>query len=134
MIAKQTVLRNLSTKTIMRKVATRTTLRNQAGVIEYRPLNFSDLPVVGIFLNVRPFHENQNSLRAKPNRLSARWRRAYCSLLRLFARNHGGEFVLRIEDTDLERSTPEAIEAIMDGMNWLSLEWDEGPLLPDQTF
>lgn len=39
---------------------------------------------------------------------------------RLFARNHGGEFVLRIEDTDLERSTPEAIEAIMDGMNWLS--------------
>ena len=45
----------------------------------------------------------------------------------LFARNHGGEFVLRIEDTDLERSTPEAIEAIMDGMNWLSLEWDEGP-------
>ncbi|MEA7604330.1 glutamate--tRNA ligase family protein, partial [Salmonella enterica subsp. enterica serovar Agona] len=37
----------------------------------------------------------------------------------LFARHHGGEFVLRIEDTDLERSTPEAIEAIMDGMNWL---------------
>lgn len=45
----------------------------------------------------------------------------------LFARHHGGEFVLRIEDTDLERSTPEAIEAIMDGMNWLNLEWDEGP-------
>lgn len=45
----------------------------------------------------------------------------------LFARNHGGEFVLRIEDTDLERSTPEAIEAIMDGMNWLNLQWDEGP-------
>ncbi|MDI5348268.1 glutamate--tRNA ligase family protein, partial [Salmonella enterica subsp. enterica serovar Kentucky] len=44
----------------------------------------------------------------------------------LFARHHGGEFVLRIEDTDLERSTPEAIEAIMDGMNWLNLEWDEG--------
>ncbi|MGS4774174.1 glutamate--tRNA ligase family protein, partial [Klebsiella pneumoniae subsp. pneumoniae] len=42
----------------------------------------------------------------------------------LFARNHGGEFVLRIEDTDLERSTPEAIEAIMDGMNWLNLQWD----------
>ncbi len=51
----------------------------------------------------------------------------------LFARNHGGEFVLRIEDTDLERSTPEAIEAIMDGMNWLNLQWDEG-LFPDQTF
>lgn len=52
----------------------------------------------------------------------------------LFARNHGGEFVLRIEDTDLERSTPEAIEAIMDGMNWLNLQWDEGPYFPDQTF
>ncbi|KAA5754537.1 glutamate--tRNA ligase, partial [Klebsiella pneumoniae] len=45
----------------------------------------------------------------------------------LFARHHGGEFVLRNEDTDLERSTPEAIEAIREGMNWLNLEWDEGP-------
>ncbi len=52
----------------------------------------------------------------------------------LFARNHGGEFVLRIEDTDLERSTPEAIEAIMDGMNWLSLEWDEGPYYQTKRF
>ncbi|NAK95288.1 glutamate--tRNA ligase, partial [Escherichia coli] len=52
----------------------------------------------------------------------------------LFARNHGGEFVLRIEDTDLERSTPEAIEAIMDGMNWLSLEWDEGPYFQTKRF
>ncbi|HDS0766239.1 TPA: glutamate--tRNA ligase [Escherichia coli] len=52
----------------------------------------------------------------------------------LFARNHGGEFVLRIEDTDLERSTPEAIEAIMDGMNWLNLEWDEGPYYQTKRF
>ncbi|UYU30951.1 glutamate--tRNA ligase [Siccibacter colletis] len=52
----------------------------------------------------------------------------------LFARNHGGQFVLRIEDTDLERSTPEAIEAIMDGMNWLSLEWDEGPYFQTKRF
>lgn len=52
----------------------------------------------------------------------------------LFARNHGGEFVLRNEDTDLERSTPEAIEAIMDGMNWLSLEWDEGPYYQTKRF
>ncbi|ELY5802176.1 glutamate--tRNA ligase [Cronobacter sakazakii] len=52
----------------------------------------------------------------------------------LFARNQGGEFVLRIEDTDLERSTPEAIEAIMDGMNWLSLEWDEGPYFQTKRF
>ena len=52
----------------------------------------------------------------------------------LFARNHGGEFVLRIEDTDLERSTPEAIEAIMDGMNWLNLQWDEGPYFQTKRF
>lgn len=43
-----------------------------------------------------------------------------------FVRNYGGEFVLRIEDIDFERFTSEVIEVIMDGMNWLSLEWDEG--------
>ncbi|CAJ0992138.1 glutamate--tRNA ligase [Pantoea sp. Nvir] len=45
----------------------------------------------------------------------------------LYARHKQGTFVLRIEDTDPERSTSEAIEAIMDGMNWLNLDWDEGP-------
>ncbi|MFT4171441.1 MAG: glutamate--tRNA ligase [Rhodocyclaceae bacterium] len=44
-----------------------------------------------------------------------------------FARHHKGEFVLRIEDTDLERSTPAAVQAILDGMAWLDLGWDEGP-------
>jgi len=44
-----------------------------------------------------------------------------------WARRHGGQFVLRIEDTDLERSTPAAVQAIMDGMHWLDLDWDEGP-------
>ena len=44
-----------------------------------------------------------------------------------FARHHGGTFVLRIEDTDLERSTPEAVQAILDGMEWLGLTPDEGP-------
>jgi glutamyl-tRNA synthetase len=44
-----------------------------------------------------------------------------------FARHFGGTFVLRIEDTDLERSTPEAVEAILEGMKWLGLEHDEGP-------
>ena len=44
-----------------------------------------------------------------------------------FARHHGGTFILRIEDTDVERSTPEAVEAILDGMQWLGLEPDEGP-------
>jgi len=46
----------------------------------------------------------------------------------LFARHHGGIFALRIEDTDRERSTPESIAAILDGMRWLGLEWDEGPV------
>ena len=44
-----------------------------------------------------------------------------------YARKHGGTFILRIEDTDVERSTPEAVQAILDGMVWLNLEYDEGP-------
>jgi len=44
-----------------------------------------------------------------------------------FARHFGGTFILRIEDTDLERSTPEAVQAILDGMAWLGLAHDEGP-------
>lgn len=46
----------------------------------------------------------------------------------LFARHHGGRFLLRIEDTDRQRSTPEAIEAIFDGLNWLGLQGDEEPV------
>jgi glutamyl-tRNA synthetase len=45
-----------------------------------------------------------------------------------YAKRHQGQFILRIEDTDLERSTPEAVEAIMDGMTWLHLDFDEGPI------
>jgi len=45
----------------------------------------------------------------------------------LMARHHGGSFVLRIEDTDVARRVEGAVEAIMDGMRWLELEWDEGP-------
>ena len=44
-----------------------------------------------------------------------------------FARHHGGQFILRIEDTDVARSTPEAVQAILDGMAWLDLGHDEGP-------
>lgn len=53
---------------------------------------------------------------------------------RLFSRHAGGEFVLRIEDTDLERSTRDAIDAIMDGMNWLNTDWDEGPYFQTKRF
>jgi glutamyl-tRNA synthetase len=45
-----------------------------------------------------------------------------------YAKKHQGQFILRIEDTDLERSTPEAVKAIMDGMTWLHLNYDEGPI------
>ena len=45
----------------------------------------------------------------------------------LFARKHQGEFVLRVEDTDRERSTDESVQAILDGMTWLGLDYDEGP-------
>lgn len=45
----------------------------------------------------------------------------------LFARHHGGKFILRIEDTDQTRSTDESIQIILDGMKWLGLDWDEGP-------
>src|SRR5690554_496027 len=45
----------------------------------------------------------------------------------LFARGHKGTFVLRIEDTDLARSTEESVEGILEGMRFLGLDWDEGP-------
>ncbi|WP_299437471.1 glutamate--tRNA ligase [uncultured Rhodospira sp.] len=46
----------------------------------------------------------------------------------LFSRHHGGRFLLRIEDTDRQRSTPEAVEAIFDGLRWLGLDWDDDPV------
>src|SRR5258708_17832693 len=44
-----------------------------------------------------------------------------------YARKHGGKFVLRIEDTDVGRSTDASVQAILDAMRWLGLDWDEGP-------
>lgn len=52
----------------------------------------------------------------------------------LVAQKLGGEFVLRIEDTDIERSSQEAIDAIMEGMKWLGLQWDEGPHFQTKRF
>jgi len=52
----------------------------------------------------------------------------------LFARHNGGKFILRIEDTDRERSTPEAIKAILDAMTWLGLDWDEGPFYQTERY
>ena len=52
----------------------------------------------------------------------------------LQARATGGVFILRIEDTDRERSTPESVQAILDGMEWLGLDYDEGPFYQTQRF
>lgn len=52
----------------------------------------------------------------------------------LYARKHGGKFILRIEDTDLERSTQASVDAILEGMTWLGLEYDEGPFYQTHRF
>jgi len=53
---------------------------------------------------------------------------AYIALFNLiYARSQGGEFLVRIEDTDRERSTPESEQAILDALRWLNIEWSEGP-------
>ena len=52
----------------------------------------------------------------------------------LFARHHQGEFVLRIEDTDRQRSSEESVQAILDGMQWLGLEYDQGPYYQTERF
>ncbi len=53
---------------------------------------------------------------------------AYIALFNLcFARQHGGQFILRIEDTDQARSTTESEQSIYDSLRWMGLDWDEGP-------
>jgi glutamyl-tRNA synthetase len=52
----------------------------------------------------------------------------------LLARKEGGTFILRIEDTDVERSTKESVDAILQGMEWLGLDWDEGPFYQSDSF
>src|SRR5215469_2151433 len=50
----------------------------------------------------------------------------------LFARNQGGKFLLRVEDTDVERNRPELVDGILQSLRWLGLEWDEGPFYQSQ--
>ncbi|WP_448567516.1 glutamate--tRNA ligase [Thalassotalea ganghwensis] len=52
----------------------------------------------------------------------------------LYAKKNGGDFILRIEDTDLERSTQASVDAIMDGMTWLNLDWTQGPFFQTKRF
>ncbi len=70
----------------------------------------------------------ESSLRPIAHRRAAHRRRAHRAV-QLAARRHcGGTFLLRIEDTDRERSTPENVEQILDALRWLQLDWDEGPI------
>jgi glutamyl-tRNA synthetase len=66
------------------------------------------------------------------NRFPAYRRCAHRPFSWAYARRHAGSFILRIEDTDLARSTPEAVQAILDGMQWLGLNHDEGPFYQTQ--
>jgi len=50
----------------------------------------------------------------------------------LFARHEGGTFILRIEDTDIERNRPELVDGILESLRWLGLDWDEGPIFQSQ--
>ena len=52
----------------------------------------------------------------------------------LFAKKHNGKLILRIEDTDLERSTKESVDVILNGLQWLGLNWDEGPFFQSERF
>ena len=59
---------------------------------------------------------------------------AYIALFNLcFARAHGGQFLLRIEDTDQARSTPESEQALLVSLRWIGLVWDEGPVVGGQS-
>ncbi len=51
----------------------------------------------------------------------------------LYARHTGGTFILRVEDTDAARNTQAAVNVILDGLRWLGLDWDEGPVSGDDT-
>ena len=52
----------------------------------------------------------------------------------LYARHHDGDFILRVEDTDRERSSEESVQAILDGLAWLGLNVDEGPIFQSDRF
>ena len=79
-------------------------------------------------------HDDRHPLRPQPHRPPAHRRRAHGAVLWLYARRHGGKFILRIEDTDRERSTDEAVQVILDGMGWLGLNHDEGPFYQTQRY
>ena len=79
-------------------------------------------------------HDCENPICTQPDGLPSRGRRPYGAFLLPAGTRPDGVFILRIEDTDLERSTPESVQAILDGMEWLGLDYDEGPFYQTQRF
>ena len=79
-------------------------------------------------------HDSRNSFCPKPDRPSHLGGVRTALFSWLYARRHGGKFILRIEDTDRERSTDEAVRVILDGMQWLGLDADAGPYFQTQRF
>ena len=86
------------------------------------------------FSNLSSSHDHHNTLCAKPYRVFTHWWRPYRIISWLYARKSGGKFILRIEDTDLERSTQASVDAILEAMTWLSLDYDAGPFYQTQHF
>jgi len=70
---------------------------------------------------------------AESDRLPAHWRARTALFNWLYARHTGGTFYSRIEDTDVARNTQEAVNVILNGLRWLGLDWDEGPISGDAT-
>ena len=98
----------------------------EAALLEYAPLSFSspETPMTTIRTRFAPSPTGYLHIGGARTALFS-W---------LYARRHGGTFVLRVEDTDLERSTAESVNAILEGMTWLGLEYDEGPFYQTDRF
>jgi hypothetical protein len=80
--------------------------------------------ILGEFALERKHQPRRYPLRAFANRFPPYRRRAHRVVQLALCRHHGGKFLLRIEDTDKARSTQAAIDAIIEGMRWLELDWD----------
>lgn len=86
-------------------------------------------PTIQPILFKKDNHEgNSHPHCAEPYRHDAPWNRRTAIYCWAVARHFGGKFLLRIEDTDQVRSTKEAVQVILDGMKWLNLDYDEGPV------
>ena len=104
------------------------------GMLRWRAQRFRSkaAPTNGVMVSQRPYRMIRTRFAPSPTgylHIGGARTALFCWA---YARRHGGKFILRIEDTDLERSTQESVQAILDGMRWLGLDWDEGPFFQMQ--